>query len=62
MTSDEYREIRQRMGLTQEQLARELGVTSMTVSRRERGETEIDGEATHALKRLWERHVVGSVN
>lgn len=55
MTASEYRAIREKLGLTQAQLAAELGIDSMTVSRRERGESPIDGEAEHAILRALER-------
>jgi len=52
MTGDEYKELRLRLGLTQEQLGYKLGVTGNTVARRERGEQAIDSEAEAVMRRL----------
>jgi len=52
MTRTEYREWRQRLGLTQAQLAERLGVAPNTVARRERGERPISDEAELALRAL----------
>jgi len=49
MTPDQYRRTRRRLGLTQRQLAGELGITYVSVGRRERGEEPISREAELAL-------------
>jgi transcriptional regulator with XRE-family HTH domain len=41
MTGEELRECRERLGMTQAELAREVGVRSDTLSRWERGERKI---------------------
>jgi transcriptional regulator with XRE-family HTH domain len=41
MTAQDLRECRERLGLTQAELAREVGVRSDTLSRWERGERKI---------------------
>jgi transcriptional regulator with XRE-family HTH domain len=53
MTASEYRALREKLG-TQEQVARELGVTMNTVARRERGEVTLTREHELALLRLAE--------
>ena len=52
MTGDEYKALRLRLSLTQEQLGHKLGVTGNTVARRERGEQAIDSEAEAVIRRL----------
>jgi transcriptional regulator with XRE-family HTH domain len=52
MTGDEYREVRRDLGLTQAELAKQLGVAPNTVSRRELGRRPITTEAALALCRL----------
>ena len=52
MTADEVRALRQRLGLTQEQLARRLNCTTMCVSRWERGASRPSRLATSALEGL----------
>lgn len=54
MTPGEYREAREALGLSIEQLAYELGVNDLTLRRRECGEVAIRREAQLAL-----RHLVG---
>jgi len=49
MTADEYRARRERLGLTQAQLAEELGLSPNTVARRERDELPIPREAELAI-------------
>jgi putative transcriptional regulator len=46
------RELREALGLTQEGLARELGVTVSTVFRWEKGRSQPSGLACRALERL----------
>lgn len=50
MTGTEYRQIRKAMRLTQAQLAKELGVSQITISDRERGRTPIKLEMILALE------------
>ena len=52
MTADEYRAARQLLGLKQAELAKHLGVTTNTVSRRELGLVPISREADIAIKCL----------
>src|SRR5438093_10137430 len=53
MTPSEFRKIRrERLGLTQEQLAARLGTTRMTITRYEAGTRRISGVAQTALKQL----------
>lgn len=51
MTADQYRNTRKQLGLTQTELAARLGVSVMTVKRRENGGT-ITHEAELAIKAL----------
>jgi len=52
MTPAEYRARRDTLGLTQADLAKELGVSRETVNRRESGEQTIDLEAALAIRNL----------
>ena len=52
MTAQEIKELRQRSGWTQERLARELGVSVMTVSRWETGKQKPIPSLQHALDLL----------
>ena len=52
MSPDQYRAEREARGLTQAQLADELGVTRVTVARRETGTRPINREAELAIKAL----------
>ena len=53
MTPFEFRKIRrERLGLTQEQLAVRLGTTRMTITRYEAGTRRISGVAQTALKQV----------
>ena len=49
MTGKELKEIRAKMGFTQKQLAKELGVSKITVSGWERGR--------HKMSKRYERHI-----
>jgi repressor LexA len=50
--SEELRRLRERLGLTQEQLARELGVHRVSVARWETGEHRIPEPVARLLGRL----------
>ena len=52
MTADQYRAARQQLGLKQSELAKQLGVTTNTISRRELGLVPISREADIAIKCL----------
>ena len=52
MTGREFRAIRRQLALTQAALADEIGVTSNTVARWERGEMAIYEPAARLLKRI----------
>ncbi|MFA6043420.1 MAG: helix-turn-helix transcriptional regulator [Phycisphaerales bacterium] len=52
MTADTYRASRQRLGLTQEQLAARLGVTRRTIGRREQHGNVVNFEAALAMSYL----------
>ena len=52
MTADKYRAARQQLGLKQSELAKQLGVTTNTISRRELGVVPISREADIAIKCL----------
>lgn len=56
MTSAEYRALREASGLTQAELAYELGVSMNTISRRERGSRGISKENVIALKEILKRY------
>lgn len=59
MSPEAYRAIRKGVG-SQERAAELLGLHKMTVSKRERGEQEIDREAELALLYVAERHGKGT--
>ena len=52
MEASEYKETREKLGLTQAQLADRLGVTRKTINRREAGEATITTEAELAIRSL----------
>ena len=52
MTGREFRAIRRKLAMTQAALALEIGVTSNTVARWERGEMAIYEPAARLLKRI----------
>jgi transcriptional regulator with XRE-family HTH domain len=52
MNGDELRQRREGLGMTQEQLAKALGVNTMTVSRWERGVRSIPPHLTLALEAI----------
>jgi DNA-binding XRE family transcriptional regulator len=52
----EIREARQRLGVTQEQLALALGVTRQAVNRWENGEAPISTVVALAIRHLLEQH------
>ncbi len=54
MTSDEYKMLRERLDLTQGELASRLGVSRKTINSRENG-ARITYEAALALRMLWEQ-------
>ncbi len=58
MTADEVQELRRRLGLTQEQMAHELGVSWTTVSRWENGHFRPSGLALQALRKLASRKII----
>jgi DNA-binding XRE family transcriptional regulator len=58
MTSDEYKKLRDQLGLTQAGLAALLGVTRETVARRETG-AAITEEAALAIRSLSASNLVG---
>ena len=49
MTGKELKKIREKMGFTQKQLAKELGVSKVTISGWERGR--------HVMSQRYERHI-----
>ena len=56
MTSKQFREMRESLGLSQEQLAKLLGVSSgRTVRRWELGEREISETTARLLQMLWDQ-------
>ena len=55
MDRTEYKALRKRLGLTQQQLAKRLGVASNTISRRELGVRPITREAEIAIRGLQRR-------
>ncbi len=55
MDAGQIRAFRKRLGLTQEQLAKLLGVHTLTVSRWERGQVTPDGATAQLLDLLNER-------
>lgn len=54
MSPTEYREARDRLGLSQEALARKLDISTSTVQKREAGTSPIDYEAALAIRSLFE--------
>ena len=52
MSPDQYKAIREKLGLTQAGLAARLGVTRKTINSRETGATRITKEAAMAIKTL----------
>jgi DNA-binding XRE family transcriptional regulator len=52
MTPQQYRTLRERLGLTQAGLAARLGITRKTINRREAGATPITPEAALAIRNL----------
>lgn len=52
MSAEEYKEKRKQLGLTQAELAARLGVSVITIKRREGGQTPINHEAELAIKAL----------
>ena len=52
MEPSKYKAARERLGLTQAQLAERLGVTRKTINRREAGEATITTEAELAIRSL----------
>ena len=52
MTPKEIRDIRERLGLTQEGFAREIGVSFATVNRWERGHMAPNGLSLKALQQM----------
>lgn len=59
MTPAEYKQERQRRGLTQAALAALLGIARETVGRREKGHDKITKEAALALRSLPSSNVEG---
>ncbi len=55
MTGDEVRRLRQRLGLTQAQLAERIGVHQNSLARWERGELGIRESAARLMRILAER-------
>jgi transcriptional regulator with XRE-family HTH domain len=52
MTGQELRRIRKRLGLTQEQLAEQTGVTGNSIARQERGEMGIRESLARLIRLL----------
>lgn len=52
MDPDEFKRLREALGLTQDQLAAELGVHRVTVARWETGEHKVPEPAARLLERL----------
>lgn len=52
MTGEAYRKLRERLGLTQPQLAKLLGTTANTIWRREAGQVPITRESEIALRSI----------
>ena len=59
MTAEEYKKIREQMGLSQAELAKFLGVDDGTIGRRERGELPISPEVELALNAVSLFHRFG---
>ncbi len=53
MKPEEYKEMREEIGLTQASLASRLGVARETIARRESGAAKISAEAVIALRSLY---------
>ena len=54
MTADEFKDIRVKLGLLQEDLAVWLGVSAATVSRMESGVSPVSGPVSRCMRLLWE--------
>jgi DNA-binding XRE family transcriptional regulator len=52
MTPDEYKAHREKLGITQAELAARLGVTRKTINRREAGDATITTEAELSIRSL----------
>jgi transcriptional regulator with XRE-family HTH domain len=52
MKPEQLRRLRQKLGLTQEELAREVGVARNSVARWERGEMAISEPAARLIQRI----------
>ena len=52
MTANQYKSIRESIGITQVELAKYTGVTSKAISERERGVVKISKEAEMAISML----------
>jgi DNA-binding XRE family transcriptional regulator len=52
MEHEEYRARRKALGMTQQQLAEELGITRDTIIAREAGTRRLTGEHFHALRSI----------
>ena len=52
MTGEEYKQLRDQLGLTQARLANELNIDQSTVARRESSASPIDTEAEIAIRSL----------
>ena len=59
MTKDEFKQIRTQLGLTQEQLAREIGVTLGAVQKWELGLRGISGPVARLLRMMSEQEAGG---
>jgi DNA-binding transcriptional regulator YiaG len=59
MTGAELKECRERLDLTQEQLAHEIGVHVMTVSRWERGTRKIQTPVEKLVREILRREKAG---
>lgn len=55
LSPEQLREARQSSGLTQEQVARKIGVTLRTVARAELGEGGFNVSTLHRIAQLYER-------
>lgn len=56
MTPEEFRALRERLGLSQEKLARRLDVSQNTVARWESGSRKISGPAAVLLRLFVDMH------
>ena len=52
MTGEEYKQLRDQLGLTQARLANELNIDQSTVARRENSASPIDTEAEMSIRSL----------